>query len=56
MREDLNEKAERRFSVLDPLKLIVDNYPEGQTEECNATNHPHKPELGKRVMPFSKEL
>lgn len=56
MREDLNEKAERRFAVLDPLKLIVDNYPEGQSEECNAGNHPHKPELGKRVMPFSKEL
>lgn len=56
MREDLNEKAERRVAVLDPLKLIVDNYPEGQSEECHATNHPHKPELGKRVMPFSKEL
>ncbi len=56
MREDLNERAERRFAVLDPLKLIIDNFPAGQTEECNAPRHPHKPELGKRVIPFSREL
>jgi glutaminyl-tRNA synthetase len=42
--------------VLDPLKLIIDNYPEGQSEECFAPNHPLKPELGKRAMPFSREL
>jgi glutaminyl-tRNA synthetase len=56
MREVLNESAERRVAVLDPLKLIVDNFPEGQTEECFAPNHPLKPELGKRAMPFGREL
>ena len=42
--------------MLDPLKLIIDNYPEGKSEDCFAPNHPFKPELGKRVMPFSREL
>jgi len=56
MREVMNEAAERRVAVLDPLKLIIDNYPEGQSEECFAPNHPLKPELGKRAMPFSREL
>ena len=56
MREDLNERAERRIAVLRPLKLIVDNYPEGKSEECEAPNHPQKPELGKRKLPFSREL
>jgi glutaminyl-tRNA synthetase len=56
MREDLNERAERRIAVLDPLKLVIDNYPEGQEEECYAPNHPQKPELGKRAVPFSREL
>jgi len=56
MREDLNERAERRIAVLDPLKLIIDNYPEDQEETCYAPNHPLKAELGKREMPFSKEL
>jgi len=56
VREDLNERAERRIAVLDPLKLVIDNYPEEQTEECYAPNHPQKPELGKRVLPFSREL
>ena len=56
MREDLNERAERRIAVLDPLKLIIDNYPAGQEEECHAPNHPQKPELGKRPIPFSSEL
>ena len=56
MREDLNERAERRIAVLDPLKLVLVNYPEGQSEECYAPNHPLKPELGKRVLPFSREL
>ena len=55
-REVLNESAERRIAVLDPLKLIIDNYPEGQSEECFAPNHPLKPELGKRAMPFGREL
>jgi len=56
MREVLNISAERRVAVLDPLKLIIDNYPEGQSEECFAPNHPLKPELGKRAMPFGREL
>ena len=56
MREDLNEAAERRVAVLDPLKLILTNYPAGQSELCQAPNPPLKPELGKRDMPFSGEL
>ncbi len=56
MREDLNERAERRIAVLDPLKLVLVNYPEGQSEECHAPNHPQKPELGMRVVPLSREL
>jgi glutaminyl-tRNA synthetase len=56
MREHLNETAPRRIAVLDPVKLIIDNYPEGQEEECFAPNHPQKPDWGKRVVPFSREL
>ncbi len=56
MRDDLNEAAERRVAVLDPLKLVITNYPEGRSELCQAPNHPLKPELGKRDMPFSREL
>ena len=56
MREHLNEVAPRRTAVLDPLKLIIDNYPESAEEECLAPNHPQKPELGKRAVPFSREL
>ncbi|MBW7860080.1 MAG: glutamine--tRNA ligase/YqeY domain fusion protein [Rhodocyclaceae bacterium] len=56
MREHLNDTAERRVAVLDPLKLVITNYPEGGSEACEAANHPLKPELGKRTMPFSREL
>ncbi len=56
MREVLNESAERRIAVLDPIKLVIDNYPEGQSEDCFAPNHPLKPELGKRTVQLSKEL
>ncbi|MGZ5142472.1 MAG: glutamine--tRNA ligase/YqeY domain fusion protein [Burkholderiales bacterium] len=56
MRDDLNARAERRIAVLDPIKLIIDNYPEGEQEECYAPNHPQKPELGKRPIPFAREL
>jgi glutaminyl-tRNA synthetase len=56
MREHLNEVAPRRIAVLDPLKLLVTNYPEGASEECLAPNHPQKPDWGKRAMPFSREL
>ncbi|MDP2825320.1 MAG: glutamine--tRNA ligase/YqeY domain fusion protein [Sulfuritalea sp.] len=55
-REHLNETAPRRIAVLDPVKLIIDNYPEGQEEACLAPNHPQKPEWGKRPVMFSKEL
>ena len=56
MRETMNELDERRIAVLDPLKLVITNYPEGKSEECFAPNHPLKPELGKRMVPFSREL
>ena len=56
MREHLNEVAPRRIAVLDPLKLVIENYPEGKEEICEAPNHPQKPELGKRQVPFSREL
>ncbi len=56
VRDDLNVAAERRVGVLRPLKLIIDNYPDGAVEECIAPNHPQQPERGKRSMPFSREL
>ncbi|MCX8144819.1 MAG: glutamine--tRNA ligase/YqeY domain fusion protein [Azovibrio sp.] len=56
MRETMNELDERRIAVLDPVKLIITNYPEGQSELCQAPNHPLKPELGKRDIPFGREL
>ena len=56
VREDLNEHAERRMAVLNPLRLVIDNYPEGQVEQLEATNHPLKPELGTRKVPFTREL
>ena len=56
VRNHLNEVAPRRIGVLDPVKLIIDNYPEGQTEKCVAPNHPQKPELGTRELLFAREL
>jgi glutaminyl-tRNA synthetase len=56
MREHLNEVAPRRIAVLDPVKLVIENYPVGKEEECEAPNHPQKPELGKRKLPLSREL
>jgi glutaminyl-tRNA synthetase len=56
MREDLNASAERRIAVLDPVRLVIDNYPAEAEEDCYAPNHPQQPELGKRVVPFSREL
>jgi len=56
LRDDLNEHARRRIAILKPLKLIIDNYPEDIEDECFAPNHPQKPELGKRAVPFTKEL
>jgi glutaminyl-tRNA synthetase len=56
VRDDLNERAPRRIAVLDPVKLIIDNYPAGKSETCQAPNHPQKPDWGKRDVPFSREL
>ena len=55
-REVLNEIAPRRIAVLDPLKLVIDNWPKGKVDECFAPNHPQKPDWGKRPIPFSSEL
>jgi len=56
MRDHLNETAPRRVAVLDPVRLVIDNYPAGQEELCEAPNHPQKPEWGKRAVPFSGAL
>ena len=56
VREDLNEHAPRAMAVLNPLKIILLNYPEGQTEQLPAANHPNRPELGEREIPFAREL
>jgi glutaminyl-tRNA synthetase len=56
VREDLNENALRAMAVLQPLRVVIDNYPEDQTEQLEVSNHPQKPELGKRIVPFSKVI
>ena len=56
VRKDLNETSNRVMAVQNPLKVIIDNYPEGQTEELEAINNPQNPEAGTRKVPFSKEL
>lgn len=56
IRDDLNENAGRRMAVLHPIKLVIENYPDDQTEELEAGNHPQKPEMGTRTVPFCKEL
>jgi glutaminyl-tRNA synthetase len=56
MREHLNEVAPRRMAVLDPVKLVITNYPAGKEERVEVPNHPQKPEMGKRQVPFSGEL
>ena len=56
IRSDLNVRALRRFAVLRPIKVVITNYPEGQTEDCLATNNPSDPESGTRPVPFSREL
>lgn len=56
IREDLNKNANRLMAVLDPLKVIIDNYPDGLVEEMEAVNNPEDPDRGKRSVPFSKEL
>lgn len=56
LREDLESTAERRAGVVHPLKLILDNYPEGKSEELVCPNHPQKPEMGTRTVTMSREL
>jgi glutaminyl-tRNA synthetase len=56
VREDLNKHALRRMAVLHPLKVVIDNYPEGQTEEMEAINNPEDPSAGTRKVPFSKVI
>jgi glutaminyl-tRNA synthetase len=56
LREDLNRRAPRALAVLRPLKVVVENYPEGQSEELEAVNNPEDPSAGTRKVPFSREL
>ncbi len=56
IRDDLKLKAPRMMAVLDPIRLVIDNYPEGQTEELEASNNPENEALGTRKIPFSREL
>ncbi len=56
IREDLNKRALRRLAVLRPIKVVITNYPEGQTEELDAVNNPEDEFAGKRRIPFSREL
>lgn len=56
VRQDLNKRAPRRMAVLEPLKLVVTNYPAGETEEFDAVNNPEDPSCGTRKVPFSREL
>ena len=56
LREDLNQRAPRVMAVLKPLRIIIDNYPEGQTEMLDAENNPEDPAAGSRRIPFSREL
>ncbi len=56
VRDELNAQAPRAMAVLDPLKVIIDNYPENQTEEIEVEVHPEKPELGKKTITFGKEI
>lgn len=56
VREDLNKIALRRMAVINPVKLVIDNYPEGQVEYIDAGNNPEDPDAGTRKLPFSKEL
>lgn len=56
VREDLDHSAPRRMAVVRPLKVTLTNYPEGETEQMTAANHPNRPELGERQLPFGREL
>ncbi|MBT0652142.1 glutamine--tRNA ligase/YqeY domain fusion protein [Geobacter luticola] len=56
VRDDLNANATRAMAVLRPLKLVIENFPEGDVEEFTAANHPQRPELGSRQIPFCREV
>jgi glutaminyl-tRNA synthetase len=56
IREDLNDNAPRAMAVLEPIKLVIENYPAGQTEQLSLSNHPSDETQGARVVPFSAEL
>ncbi len=56
IREDLNKKSQRLMAVLNPLKLVITNYPEGQSEELDAVNNPEDETMGTRKVPFSREI
>jgi glutaminyl-tRNA synthetase len=56
LREDLNKRAPRVMAVLRPIKVVLENYPEGQVEELEAVNNPEDPAMGTRKVPFSREL
>ncbi|EKE86842.1 glutamine--tRNA ligase [Idiomarina xiamenensis] len=56
IRDDLNDNAPRAMAVIDPVKLVIENYPEGQEEVVIAPNHPNSPEMGSRELPFTREL
>jgi glutaminyl-tRNA synthetase len=56
LREDLNARASRVMAVLRPLRLVIENYPEGQVEDVPAVNNPEDPGMGTRLVPFSREL
>jgi glutaminyl-tRNA synthetase len=56
LRQDLNKRAHRKLGVLNPLKLTIENYPEGKSEEIDAVNNPEDPNAGTRKVPFSKSI
>ncbi|MFT6268752.1 MAG: glutaminyl-tRNA synthetase [Alphaproteobacteria bacterium] len=56
IREELNDTAPRRMAVLEPIKVVIENYPEDKVEIIQAPNHPNKPEMGTRAVPFTREL
>ncbi|ELE1906000.1 glutamine--tRNA ligase [Vibrio vulnificus] len=56
IRDDLNENAPRAMAVLDPVKLVIENFPVGELENLTVANHPNKPEMGEREVPFSREI
>ncbi len=56
VRDDLNRRARRIMAVLNPVRLVIENYPEGSTEEIDAVNNPEDPSMGTRKVPFTREL